>query len=330
MKRPRALLAALLCAAALLTACVRAAPQPPLRIGTITWPGYEPLYLAGEVGKLTPQTAQVTRFLSSTQVLQAFKAGQIDAAGITLDEAMLLLDQGADPRVVLVLDVSNGADALLAKPGTQTLADLKGKRVGVEETALGAYMLARILETADLRPADITPVHVEANTHVAAFHAGQVDAVVTFEPMRTALMAGGAVELFNSAQIPGEVVDVLVVRADVLKSRPGQVADVVRAWFATLNFMAQKPDQAARVMAVAMHLTTPQLRATYDLVHLPDRDENVRMLIGGPGMPKLAATATRLHRTMRANHLTGSSLDAHQLLSVPRHGHPLLAADTPE
>ncbi len=96
-----------------------------LRIGTSVWPGYEPLYLARELGYLKTDEVDLLEYTSASQVLRAYKNGLLDAAAITLDEAIKLLEGGEDFRVILVMDVSNGADVLLGQASLKSIDDLK-------------------------------------------------------------------------------------------------------------------------------------------------------------------------------------------------------------
>ena len=192
-------------------------PQLPFRVGTNVWPGYEPLYLAREQGLYPPSAGlRLVEYTSASEVIQAFRNGTIDAAALTLDEVLLLAETTPDLGIVLVLDISHGADVILAQPAISSLRDLKGKRVGLESTALGAYVLTRALQTAGMRQDDVRKISLEVDEHEQAFKKGRVDAVVTFEPVRTRLMASGARQLFDSSMLPGEIVDVLVVRRTLL------------------------------------------------------------------------------------------------------------------
>ena len=98
---------------------------------------------------------------------------------------------------------------MLARPELKELKDIKGRRVGVESGALGAYVLARALQIAGLNRTDISVVSIPVPEQEQAFQGRRVDAVVTMEPNRTRLLAQGARQLFDSSQIPGEIVDVL-------------------------------------------------------------------------------------------------------------------------
>ncbi len=76
-------------------------PAPPLRIGTNVWSGYEPLYLARELGYLDPRSVHLVEYPSASEVIRAFRNQAIEAAALTFDEVLLLTQDGFEPRVVL-------------------------------------------------------------------------------------------------------------------------------------------------------------------------------------------------------------------------------------
>ena len=156
-------------------------PAPPLRVGANRWLGYEPLFLARDRGYYGGQPVQLLSFLSTTEVIRAYRNGALDVAAVTADEALLLAETLPDQRILLVCDFSLGADVILAKPQFPSLPDLKGRRIGVETTALGAYMLARALARAGMTAHDVTVVPMPLDEHEAAFRQDLVDAVVTHE-----------------------------------------------------------------------------------------------------------------------------------------------------
>src|SRR6476620_11111852 len=118
-----------------LSGCMRE-PETALRIGTNVWIGSEPLYLARELGRLDPAAVQLVEYPSASEVLRAFRNQAIDGMVISLDELFGLAVDGLQPRVVLVVDVSHGADAVVGRPNMRTMQDLKGKSVAVESGAL--------------------------------------------------------------------------------------------------------------------------------------------------------------------------------------------------
>lgn len=295
---------------ALLAGCD--APEPPLRVGSNDWPGYMGLYYARELGRLDPQRVRLLDFTSTQRSLHAFRNDALDAVAVTLDEALLLAEQLEDSRAILVFDISQGADVLLARPEVEGLADLKGRRIGVETTALGAYMLARVLESAGLTAEQVEVVHVPLDDHASAYLDGRVDAVISFEPVRGQLLAAGARELFDSRRIPGEIVDVLVVRRDLVQKRRGDLCHLLAGHFEALEGMRITPAAAAARLATPLGMTSEQIQAAWRLMHLPNRAENRRLLSADEG--GLAATLRKLETVMRANRLLSRPVNTATLL----------------
>jgi NitT/TauT family transport system substrate-binding protein len=269
-----------------------------LRIGTNVWPGYEPLYLARDLGYFDQTPVKLVEYPSASEVIRAFRNGAIEGAALTLDEVLLLEQSGLEPRVVLVMDVSHGGDVIIGRPGTGGMPGLKGRRVGVEDTALGAYVLSRALQLHGMQPSEIQIVPLEASGHEQAFRAGDIDAVVTFEPMRSNLLAANAELLFDSTLIPGEVVDVLAIRRDYLERHPKTVQMLVQKWFDTLAYQVRNPDEAARRISKRLGIRPDEFMESLAGLKIPGRAETRQMLAGST--PSLAESAERLRDTMRA------------------------------
>jgi NitT/TauT family transport system substrate-binding protein len=284
-----------------------------LRIGSNVWIGGEPLYLARDLGKLDPRHIQLVEYPSASEVIRAYRNQAIDGMVISLDELFTLAVDGFDPRVVLVIDVSHGADAVIGRAGMRTMRDLAGKSIGVEGGALGAYVLSRALALSDMQPGDVQVVHLESNEQPAAFEKGRIDAAVTFDPYRTQLLRAGGQTLFDSTRIPGEIVDLIAVRKSVLEMRPQAVTALLIGWFAAIDFMRADPLGAARRMGVRHQTTAEQFLLAQRGLHVPSRAENLTLL-GGPN-PALASTGTRLMALMLEARLLRASVNIEGLLA---------------
>lgn len=295
-----------------LPGCVRDTPQP-LLVGTNVWLGYEPLFLARQLDYFTSKEVRLLEFTSNTDSIHAFRHGALDAAALTLDEALLLAQDDIDFQVVLVLDISSGADVILGQADLKEFSDLKGRSIGVENTAVGAYMLARALETYGLSPADVTIVPLETPEHEQAFNAGSVDAVVTFDPVRSKLLSKGAQQLFDSSQIPHEIVDVLIVNSTSLASKEAYVTKLITAWFASLDYLDNNQDAALQHMTQRLGLTPEEITTALNGLHLPSRAENKLLLKSGS--TKLAASSQKLVKVMMRNGLLQKEITITPLLS---------------
>jgi NitT/TauT family transport system substrate-binding protein len=288
-------------------------PESPLRIGTNIWIGSEPLYLARELGHLNPRVVQLVEYPSASEVLRAFRNQAIDGMVISLDELFGLAVDGLQPRIILAVDVSNGADVVVGRPGMRTMKDLKGKRVAVEGGALGAFVLSRALALNGMQTSDVNIVHLESDEQPSAFEKGQVDGAVTFDPFRAQMLRAGATTLFDSTQIPGEIVDLLAVRATALDEQPKAIQALLVGWFKAIDYLKREPKEAARRMGIRQQTTGEQFLDALKGIHIPSREENLEML--GGATPKLAVTGGRLMALMLESKLLGAGLKIQEVLA---------------
>ncbi len=247
---------------------------------TNQWPGYEPLYLARSLGYFNNNEVRLVEFSSASDCMRAFGNGTVEAAGLTLNEALQLAADGIALKIILVMNFSNGADALLARPEIRTLGGLKGRSVGVENTATGVYVLRRALQKGGLRLEDIRVVAAVVAEHERAYLWGRVDAMVTFEPVRTRLKKAGMRELFSSREIPGEIVDVLIVNRDCAERFPREVESLRSAWHRALEYLQANPTDATERMAPRAKLSPAEFRNTLEAIRFPTPAENQKLLAG--------------------------------------------------
>lgn len=296
----------------MLGGCVRE-PEPPLRIGTNVWIGSEPLYLARELGHLDGRMVRLVEYPSASEVLRAYRNQAIDGMSITLDELLVLAADGLQPRVILVEDISHGADGVVGRPGMNRMQDLGGKRVAVESGALGAFMLSRALALSGMQASEVNIVHLESNEHARAFEQGRVDGAVTMDPFRTQLLRAGAVPLFDSTLIPGEIVDVVAVRSTVLDKQPAALRTLLAGWFKAIDYLSRDPEDAGRRMGLRQQSTGEQFLESLKGVRFPSREENLNMLAGEP--PALTVTGGRLMALMMEAKLLRATVKIDELLA---------------
>lgn len=270
----------------------------PLRVSYHPWIGYETLYLAQEFDWLPPQ-ATLTRRESASDSLSALRELRADAAALTLDEVIRAREGGLDLAVVLVFDVSAGADVLLAREGIDYIGDLKGQRVGVESSAVGAMLLDRFLEAAELTRADVTLVDLPPNRQLSAWEAGRIDAVVTYEPLASRIEAAGGARLIDSRAFPDTVFDVLAVRRDRLDNCRGTVRELIAAHFRALDHLRLNRQDAIYRIGHVQRLRPESVRRALGGILLPDRAANERYLSNDSG---LVAAARELHERLYPDH----------------------------
>lgn len=247
---------------------------PALRIGAQVFPGYEFLFLAQELGTLPRAQVRLVEMPSASASIRALGSGTMEGACLTLDEVVAARERGIPLTAVAVLDLSLGADALIARPGLTTLPDLRGRRVAVERTAVGAVMLQAALAAAGLQLADVRVQPLDYDRHERAFLEPGVDAVVTYEPVKGQLVRAGGQVLFSSARIPGRIMDVLAVREDLLAQRPLAVRAAVQGHFSGREaYLGHRADYVGR-LAARMHVDAAAVANAFAELELPDLARN--------------------------------------------------------
>lgn len=271
--------------------------KPPIRLAAHPWPGYELLFLARERNLLDSSLVRLVETPTASANIRALGSRIIEAACMTLDEVLTTRDRGIPLTIVALLDISLGADVLLADSSISSLRDLKGKRVGVEHTALGAVMLESALARAGLTVEDIQMKYVTMDEHEDAVDSRAVSAVVTFEPVKTRLLNKGMKVIYSSASIPGQIVDVIAVRSDLIAPAHFEsIRELVQGHFRGLGVWREGGEASRQFLARRLGLRPEDVAMAFSEIELPDIDDN-RGWMTGPA-PRLADTAAALGAAM--------------------------------
>ncbi len=296
MNRREVLLA---CSVPWLSAC--SPDTSPMRLALNAWAGYALLFLAQDLGLLEENSCRLVEFPSNTASMLALANGEVTLAALTLDELLQARESGVDLRVVMVFDESHGADMVMVRSDIHSLQQLRGRRIAVESTAVGALMLSKLLSEAGLEATDLVKVPLTADQHIDAYRAGRVDAVITFEPMASQLRSLGARRLLDSSQFPGLIVDVLAVPAPSLAPHGPALRALIQAHERALRHLQSQPQDAAKRLAPHLQITPEEVLMALRGIHLIDAKDNHRWL-SGPN-PALMQSAHMVSQLMLASRL---------------------------
>lgn len=174
--------------------------------------------------------------------INQYTAGQFDGCTMTnMDALTIPAAGGVDSTALIVSDFSNGNDGIVLKGVGKKVADLKGMDVNLVELSVSHYLLARALDSVDLTEKDLKVVNTSDADIAAAFNTDEVNAVTTWNPMLSDIKARpGVSEVFNSSQIPGEIMDMMVVNSATLKDNPALGKALTGAWFEVVALMNAK------------------------------------------------------------------------------------------
>jgi NitT/TauT family transport system substrate-binding protein len=266
-------------------ACNARSRAKPLRLGLSDWPGHAPFYGAAKLGFYAPTEVEIKGFSSNFDRNRAFAEGHLDVLAATLFDALLIADAGVPLEIVLLFDYSSGADGIVARSEIATVADLKGKRVAVEVSAITHFVLLAALNRAGLKETDVQLVNLSVPEGADAFAHGKLDAATLWDPhLSREASAPGAHKIFTSKDIPGQVIDVLMVHKSFAEARPADVASVVRSWEQTLTAWKARPAEIEAVMATETNRTTEGLKSDFAGMELLDLARNDELFSrGAPG-----------------------------------------------
>ncbi len=184
--------------------------------------------------------------------IEAYVAGQADACVMTNMEALdMPAASGVTSTAMILGDYSNGNDAILTRDGLG-LADLKGKEINLVEMSVSHYLLSRALEMNGLREEDVNIVNTGDSDIAPAFIANtDQKAVVTWNPLVMEIKKEtGVSSIFSSADIPEEVMDLMLVKTKVLEKSPELGKALAGAWYEVMHIMSSEEEKTAEAMTI--------------------------------------------------------------------------------
>lgn len=243
-------------------------PRTEFNIGWSIYAGWMPWPYAQQSGIVKKWADKYGLEIKFTQVndyvesVNQYTAGKLDGVTVAnMDALTIPAAGGKDTSAIIVGDYSNGNDGILLK-GADSLAAIKGRQVYLVELSVSHYLLARGLESIKMPLAAVRTVNTSDADIAGAFTAPDVTAAVAWNPQLSTMKATpGARMVFSSADIPGEILDLLVVDTATLKANPNLGKALAGIWYETTALMQRQDAEgkAARAAMAKLAGTTPEL-----------------------------------------------------------------------
>jgi NitT/TauT family transport system substrate-binding protein len=211
----------------------------PLRIGLNLWAGFMPWQVAKEkkIFEANNLKAELVWFPVLSDQISAFNAGKIDVAGMVTSDYLTSVNGGVKAKVISVTDMSLGADAIVSKPGIQSVKDCIGKRASVEVGTVGHMLFLKALEQNGVSEKQVEIVNQAADAAIAALIAGKTDVAYAYEPfVGQAVGAGKGKVIFSSKDVPGLIPDLLVIHQEIIDQQPAAVQNLLKTWYQTQDY----------------------------------------------------------------------------------------------
>ncbi len=243
------------------------APDKTYKIAWSVWTGWMPFKLMEEKGLLAKRAAEfgvkieLVEFKGYMDSVQAFAAKKVDGVTMTSMESLQPASNGVDSVGILVNDISNGGDGVLVR-SNMTLEGLKGQTILLEEFSVSHYLLVRALESVKLAEKDVKIKNIPGDDAGKAFLTDtNVKAVATWNPhLFQATEQGKGKVVFSSKDIPGEIIDFLVVSGVALGENPNLGKALVEAWYDAMELIKDPKSrpEAIEIMAKAAGATVEE------------------------------------------------------------------------
>lgn len=224
-----------------------AAPKKEFKVAWSIYVGWMPWDYMAKNGILKKWADKYGIKIELTQVndyiesINQYTAGKFDACAMTnMDALTIPAAGGVDTTALIIGDFSNGNDGIVLKGGGRKLVDIKGQKVNLVELSVSHYLLARGLESVKLAEKDIKVTNTSDADIVAAYATPAVTAVVTWNPQLTTLKTSpNSTLVYDSSQIPGEIIDMMMVNTKTLGENPALGKALAGAWYETMSVMAR-------------------------------------------------------------------------------------------
>ena len=212
------------------------------------------------------EIVQINDYIES---INQYTAGAFDGCSMTnMDALSIPAGGGVDTTALIVGDYSNGNDGIVLKDG-DSVADLEGQNVNLVELSVSHYLLARALDGAGLSERDLTVVNTSDADMIAAYATDDVTSVVTWNPLLSEIAATpGSTQVFDSSNIPGEIIDIMMVNTETLAANPDFGKALVGAWYEVMELMAAGDTEVLDSLAAASGTDLAGYQAQLDTTNM--------------------------------------------------------------
>src|SRR5450755_430459 len=268
-----------------------------LRIAYSDWPGWVAWEIAIQKGWFKEAGVDVDfKWFEYAPSMEAYSAGKVDAVAVTNGDALVTGSSGGKSTCIVANDYSDGNDMIVAKPGIKTVAQLKGKKIGVEVGFVDHLLLMNALKSAHMTDKDVQIVNVPTDQTPQSLKSGTVDAIAAWQPNSGNALKElpGSTPIFTSANVPGLIYDLLCVNPRSVAEHRDDWMKVVKTWFRVTDFIADPKnlDEAAKIMSARVGLTPEQYKPLMKGTHLLNLAENIKHYKKAEGFESIFGSST--------------------------------------
>ncbi|MGB5898142.1 MAG: ABC transporter substrate-binding protein [Geitlerinemataceae cyanobacterium] len=290
-----------------------------LKIGLNQWPGFDVILYAQETDIFQKRGLEVefVQFENLQDIARAVMRGSLDAGSVTVWDA-LQADPGNDsPAFLLVSDISNGSDGIVARSNIQSVADLKGKRIGAKLGTVNHLVLLEALQYYQIQPHAVEIVDISNEEAVKKLELGELDAAVVWEPLLsdTAKSIQGNI-IYTTREIESLVIDGFMSSASSRQRKEAELQQFILAWFDVMHAIETQPVEVFSVVGKQYGLSVEAFAEDYAGLQKGDLATNKEMFVRGGLKWATRRLEAMLHEDTRHGRIVRDDLTIDSELSV--------------
>jgi len=253
--------------------------KKPIKIALNQWPGYAVAFIAKEKGFFEKNNVKVELVFDKeySKSQERYKNSEVDGVFEVFTDTIFHNSEGIKTKVVYVADHSTEGDVIIGKPEFNSLADLKGKKIGVDGiNSFSHLFVLTALENAGLKESDAQFENIPAQDVLTALESGEIDAGHTWEPVKSEALKKGYKIIAKASDTYGILTDVLAFNSGVIEERPVDIQAIVKSMLEARDFVYSDREEALQIMAAAEDMGKEEMSNGIMGIHQPDITDNIK------------------------------------------------------
>lgn len=272
---------------------VTSSQSAPISISYSEWPGSLAWEIAKSKGWFTEAGLNVNLvwFSDYNASIQAFLAGKVDGASVANGDNFMLSSQGVNGNIIMVNSMSTGNDIIIAKPGINSMKDLKGKTIAFEKGLVSELFYSTAMENEKQNMKEVKVVNAVTQELSQVFNTPNIDAIALWHPfgLQALKSVPGSKVIYDSSKTPGLIYDVLSVNLPNIEKRKEDWSKLILVWDKVVKYLEDPATHAdgIKIMANRANVKPEDLENLMAGTTLLDLEDNKRVFEKRDGLDSL-------------------------------------------
>ena len=236
--------------------------KQPLKIGISSCPGAAHVFIAQQKGFFEKNDVEVELVLKGnvTESSRTYRYGQVDGVFTMVPDVVIFNSEGIGTKIVYVVCSTNTIGAIVGRPEFDSLADLRGKKVGFEGVNTSSHVFVlKALEQAGLKESDLQFENICASDVLSALEQGRISAGHPLGVSVSRALKRGYKILCAAADVPGVTTHVLVFDSKTVENRPRDIRAIIKSILEAQDYMRTNTNEAIEIVSKILEIDREEL-----------------------------------------------------------------------